>query len=99
MHVRAASAQVRRGKIQELIDIYNNPIVPSFKRLKGFKSAYLMTDVGSHTALSVTVWESKAVLTEAEARSTYQEIVAAAGDILGGPIDSDTYELSVEASV
>ena len=55
MHVRAASAQVWRGNIQELIDIYNNPIVPSFKRLKGFKSAYLMIDVGSHTALSVTV--------------------------------------------
>lgn len=55
MHVRAASAQVRRGKIQELIDIYDNPIVPSFKRLKGFKSAYLMIDVGIHTALSVTV--------------------------------------------
>ena len=55
LHVRAASAQVRRGKVQELIDIYNNPIVPSFKRLKGFKSAYLMIDVGSHTALSVTV--------------------------------------------
>ena len=55
MHVRAASAQVWRGKIQELIDIYDNPIVPSFKRLKGFKSAYLMIDVGIHTALSVTV--------------------------------------------
>jgi len=55
MHVRAASAQVRRGKIQGLIDIYNNPIVPSFKRLKGFKSAYLMIDVGSHPAFSVTV--------------------------------------------
>ena len=54
MHVRAASAQVWRGKIQELIDIYNNPIIRSFRRLKGFKSAYLMTDVGSHTALSVT---------------------------------------------
>ena len=53
MHVRAASAQVRRGKIQELIDIYNNSIVPSFKTLKGFKSAYLMTDVGSYTALSL----------------------------------------------
>ena len=39
------------------------------------------------------------VLTEAETSSTYQEIVAAAGDNLGGPIDSDTYELSVEASV
>jgi len=55
MRVRVASAQVRRGKIQELIDIYDNPIVPSFKRLKGFKSAYLMIDVGIHTALSGTV--------------------------------------------
>ena len=55
MHVSAASAQVWRGKIQELIDIYDNPIVPSFKRLTGFKSAYLMIDVGIHTALSVTV--------------------------------------------
>ena len=55
MHVRVASAQVRRRKIQELIDIYNNSIVPSFKRLKGFKSAYLMIDVGSQTALSVIV--------------------------------------------
>ena len=99
MHVRVASAKVQQGKMQELIDIYNNSIVPSFKTLKGFKSAYLMTDVGSYTALSVTVWESEAVLTEAEASSTYQEIVAAASHILGGPIDSDTYELSVEASV
>ena len=55
MHVRAASAQVWRGNIQELIDIYDNPIVPSFKRLKGFKSAYLMIDAGIHTVLSVTV--------------------------------------------
>ena len=55
MHVRVASAQVQQGKMQELIDIYNNSIVPSFKTLKGFKSAYLMTDVGIHTALSVTV--------------------------------------------
>ena len=55
MHARVASAQVRRGKIQELIDIYDNPIVPSIKRLKGFKSAYLMIDVGIHKALSATV--------------------------------------------
>ena len=55
MHLRVASAQVQQGKMQELIDIYNNSIVPSFERLKGFKSAYLMIDVGSHTALSVTV--------------------------------------------
>ena len=55
MHVRVASAQVRRGKIQELIDIYNNSIVPSFKRRKGVQAAYLRIDVGSHTALSLSL--------------------------------------------
>ena len=60
MYVRAATVSIRPGKMQEVIDLYNDSLIPADKALKGWQGSYLMTDAGNGKILSITVWESEA---------------------------------------
>ena len=99
MHVRAATVQIKSGKMQEAIDIYNNAVVPAAKTQKGFQGAYLMADSSIGKALSITVWESEADLQAGEAADGYfQEQIAKFASVFAGPPTTEHYELSVDVS-
>lgn len=96
MHVRAVTVQIQTGKMQEAIDVYNDPVVPAAKAQKGFQGAYFMTDATSGKALSITVWESEADMIAGETSGYYQEVIGKFANIFAGPPIREHYELSVE---
>ena len=99
MHVRAISVQIQPGKMQELIDMYNNSVVPAQKTQKGYQGSYLMTDADNNKALAISVWESKDDLLATESSSGYfQEQMVKLGSIFAGSPESIHYELSSENS-
>ena len=99
MYVRAATVKIQPGKMQEVIDLHNDSLVPAAKAQKGWQGSYLMTDAGGGKILSITVWESEADMLASESGSGYlQEQVAKFDSVFDGPPSFDHYELSVEAS-
>jgi len=99
MHVRATTITIQPGKMQEMIDIFKNSVVPAQKAQKGYQGGYLMTDANSNKALGISVWESEADMMASESSSGYlQEQVAKIGNLISGTPDFVHYELSVDSS-
>ena len=99
MHVRAATIQVNSGKMQEVIDIYNNSVVPAQKAQKGYQGSYLMTDTSSGKGLAISVWETEADMLAGESSGGYyQEQIAKFASVVAGAIALEHYEMSSENS-
>ena len=100
MYVRAANVSIRPGKMQEVIDLHNDSLIPAAKAQKGWQGSYLMTDAGGGKILSITVWESEADMLASESGSGYlQEQVARFDSVFAEPPNFSHYQLSAEASV
>ena len=99
MYVSAATVSIRPGKMQEVIDLHNDSLIPADKAPKGWQGSYLMTDAGNGKILSITVWESEAEMLASESGSAYlKEQVAKFDNAFAAPPHFDHYELSAEAS-
>ena len=99
MPARVVTFQCRPGKMQEIIDLYDRWVVPMFKVQKGFQRAYLTTDADSGKGLSISFWETEPNLAASETSEVYHYGNAKAGGVLVGDINSEAFELSVDASV
>ena len=99
MYVRGTDVQVKSGKMQELIKVYDDLVVPAQKAQKGYQGSYLMTDASSGKCLAISVWETEADMLAGESSGGYyQEQIAKFGGLMAGPPILDHYELSVETS-
>ena len=98
MHVRAATVQVQSGKMQEVIDVFNNSVVQAQKALKGYQGSYLMTDASSGQALAISVWETETDMLAGESSGYYQEQIGKLASVLAGTPTLEHYELSSENS-
>ena len=99
MHVRAATVQVQSGKMQEIIDIYNNAVVPAQKAQKGYQGSYLMTNASSGKAIAISLWETEADMLASESDSGYlKDVLAKLADLFEGSPKLGHYELSSENS-
>ena len=96
MYVKAATVQVQPGKMQELIDLFKDEMVPAVKGKKGFQGQYLMTDASSGTALTISFWESDEDVLDTEYLS--EQVRAKFGSVFVGPPNYNHYELSVETT-
>ena len=100
MYVRAANVSIRPGKMQEVIDLHNDSLIPAAKAQKGWRGSYLMTDAEGGKILSITVWESEADMLASESGGGYlKEQVARFDSVFAEPPNFSHYELSAEASV
>ena len=101
MYVRGTDVQVKSGKMQELIKVYDDLVVPAQKAAKGYQGSYLMTDASSGKAIAISIWETEADMLASESDSGYlQEVLTklAGLDLFEGPPKLDKYELSSENS-
>ena len=100
MYVRAANVSIRPGKMQEVIDLHNDALIPAAKAQKGWRGSYLMTDSEGGKILSITVWESEAAMLASESGGGYlKEQVARFDSVFAEPPNFSHYELSAEASI
>jgi heme-degrading monooxygenase HmoA len=73
MHARAVSLLVLPGKMDEVIRIYNESIIPAASQLKGFKGVTLLTDVHTGRAMSISMWEEEGDMMAGEQGPFYKE--------------------------
>jgi heme-degrading monooxygenase HmoA len=95
MYARVSMAPTVPGKADEIIGIYRDSVVPACKQQNGFKGLYVLTDRKSGKGLTISLWETEADMTAAEASGFYQQQVAKFKDVLAGPPVKEAYEVSV----
>ncbi len=94
---RVVTVQIQPGKMDELISIYQDSIVPAAKEQEGFRHALLLSDADTGKAISVTVWETEADMQAGEASGYLREQMAKAAAGFAAPPTTEHYEVSVSA--
>ena len=97
MHARITSSPVQPGKLDELIHIFEDVIVPAAEAQPGFKGGFLLTDRETNKFVSISLWETEAVMRSAENSEYYQEQTAKIAPVLAAAPDKEAYTVSATA--
>jgi heme-degrading monooxygenase HmoA len=96
MFARLVIVQVRPDKMDELIRIYRDSILPAAKAQKGCKGVYLMTDRNTGKAISEVLWDTEADMKAGEASGYLREQIAKAAPTFAAAAITEHYEISVQ---
>jgi heme-degrading monooxygenase HmoA len=89
MHVRLVSILFEPDKADELVRIYRDDIVPTAKKMKGFKGATLLISHERHQGMSITLWETEDDMIAGENNGYFQGQVAKLTGLLHAqPVES-----------
>ena len=75
MHARVTTVQLQPDKVDDVISIYQNEVLPVIKAQPGNRGVYLFTDRSTGSGVSVTLWTSEAEATAYESGGTYHQLV------------------------
>ena len=95
VHAKVLTAQVRPGKMDEVISIAQDSVAPVLQQQTGFHCYLGLTQAGSGKELSITLWEGEADERNWEASSQSRELAARIMPLLAGPPSVERYEVSV----
>ena len=95
-YARIVTVHAQAGKVDEVVKIYRDSIVPAITGQKGYQGSRLFIDRASNKGVSVTRWDSKADLEATEASGVYQAQVAKLAGLLAGAPEREAYEIAVE---
>jgi heme-degrading monooxygenase HmoA len=97
MHARIVTVQIQPGKIDELIRIFRDSIVPAAKQQKGFKRSFLLTDKKTGKGISVALWETEADMEKSEATGYQREQIGKVASLFSAPPTTEYYEVSAQS--
>lgn len=95
-YARIVTVQAQAGKIDEILSIYKNEVIPAAKQQKGFQGARLFVDRASNKGISVTRWASKEDLEAGEASGYYQAQIAKLAPLLASAPVREAFEIAAE---
>ena len=95
MHARVMTGLIQPGKMDEMILIYRDSIMPTAKEQKGFKGGILLTDPHTNKIISISLWETEADMKAGEASGYLQQQVGKVAPTLAAPSVREAYEVSV----
>ncbi len=96
MYARITTVQAQPDKLDELIALFRDSIMPAAKQQKGFLGARLFTDRATGKGVAVTRWQTREDLEAGEASGYYQEQIAKIAPMLTAPPVRDIYEISFD---
>jgi heme-degrading monooxygenase HmoA len=97
MRARIVTGIAQPGKLDELIHTYQNSVVPAARQQRGFKGAYLLTNVNTGKGVSITLWESETDMLAGESSGYLREQMAKIASYLAAAPVVEHFEISVEA--
>jgi heme-degrading monooxygenase HmoA len=95
MYARATFATAQPGKIDEIVKVVRDSVLPAMKKQKGFKGMFHLTDRTTGKGVVIGLWNSEADMTAGENSGFYKEQVAKVAPFLAGPPTMERYEVSV----
>lgn len=96
MKARVVTVQSQPGKMDEMVKIYKDSVVPAGRKQKGFKGALLLTGNDGAKGMSVTFWESEADMLAGEKGAYYQEQIAKLAGLMSGTPVVEHFDVGVQ---
>ncbi len=97
MFARLTIVQVKVDKIDEVIKIYRDNVVPAAKSQKGYKGILMLTDRKTGKGISIAMWENEQDAIANEKSGYYQQQVGRFKDHFTKPPVQEGYEVSIQA--
>lgn len=97
MFARFTIVQVNPDKMDEVIRLYEESVVPAAKSQKGYRGANLYTDRQTGKGYSISLWDSEEDAIANEQSGYYKEQVGKFAEYLTAPPVQEGYEVSVIA--
>lgn len=95
MHAKVIEIQIRPGKMAGAIEIFRNTVDTLLKPHYGLVDAQLLTNSETGRALMITLWAHASDLAMVEAQGRFQVQVERFQPVLGAPVHTEQYEVSV----
>jgi len=96
MFARLTTVTVQKDKIDEVIKIFTDNIVPAAKSQKGYQVIYLLTNRKTGNGIAISVWDSEEDAVANEKTGYYQEQVGKVAPFFTSAPVLDGYEVSVQ---
>jgi len=97
MFARFTIVQVDASKVDEVVKLYDDSVVPAAKSQKGYRGAYLFTDRKTGKGYSISLWDSEEDAIANEQSGYYKEQIGRFAEYLTAPPVQEGYEVSVQA--
>ena len=97
MHARVSTAQVQPGRLDKLVSVSRDSVLPAARQQEGFKGGLWLTDPGTNKAMIVTLWETREAMEAGERSGYYREQIGKFGGMLAGDVVREAYEVSIQA--
>ena len=96
MFAHVTTAQVRLGRMDDLIRVLQDTLAPAMAEQKGFQELTLLIDPRTDRALLLGLWATEADLLAGERGDSYQEQLAKLSELLASPPLQEAYEISLQ---
>jgi heme-degrading monooxygenase HmoA len=97
MYARVSTAQVQPGRLDELLSVSQDSVLPAAQQQQGFRGGLWLTDPDTNKAMIVTLWETKEEMEAGERSGYYREQVGKFGGMLAGEVVREAYEVGIQA--
>ena len=94
MNAKIVTFQIRPGKRDEVVRLFQEFVIPGAQKHKGFKGGMLLTDPNTDKGMSIALWDTEGNITESEASGYYKEWVAKLSDVFSSVSVREIYEVS-----
>jgi quinol monooxygenase YgiN len=94
MHAKVVKFQIKPGKRDEVIRLFEEFVVPGAKKQKGFLGGMLLTDPHMNYATSISLWKTEADIKASEASGYYKGWFAELSDLLSRVPSREIFEMS-----
>ena len=85
MYARVSTAQVQPGRLDELLSVSRDSVLPAAQQQQqGFRGGLWLTDPDTNKAMIVTLWETREDTEAGERSGCYREQVGKFGGMLAG---------------
>jgi heme-degrading monooxygenase HmoA len=84
------------GKLDEMLKIWKESVLPAAQSQQGFKGALVLGDRTTGDGISISLWDSEADMATGESSGYYQEQLAKFASIFTGKPDTKHYEVFLQ---
>ncbi len=96
MYGSIVTFQIRSGREDEAVRIYQDSLAPLVKEQGGFQHSYFLMDRTTRKATIVGLWETEASARGFETSGRNQQAVDMMAEVLDGPVTRKVYEISAQ---
>ena len=99
MYARVITVQVQPGRLDDLLQVLQEQVIPAAQHQPGFRALFRLTDQRTGKGMTVSLWESEADLIASETSGYLQEMRAITAPFYVMPPFREVYEVSLQTFV